>query len=301
MLDDTLIFLNSVKDFFLGISIDVYALILIPTAIFIAGNIIQIYRENSKETNRIDVLRKYILIQYEELIKDLENSLGNISNFMQQFNKAIFQNLTLKTLPFLHYKNIINLDQTDKYKVFISGKMGSDEKKIKLFDSLEKKIYAIDQLHMLLNQEFKNYMFKINTYNDEWGKNVQQIEICYREFVQLNKSKNIPPNQDPFLNEFDLILYNWTQKDSNRDIQCVLDLIINPLHDLCNKYKMDQRREIIINNIIGCLNAYDNMINLRSFFKITLDDISNEFIEFISEFNKELKIYKNLKAKRIKL
>lgn len=298
---DTLVLLNNDENTFLGISIDVYAVILIPVIIFLTGYFIQIWRENSKETNRINVLREYILIQYEELVKDLEKSVENFSEFIQEFNKTIFQNLTLRSMPFLHYKNIISVDQTDKYKVFISGKKCDETKKIKLFDGLEKKVYKIDQLHILLNEEFKYYMFKINTYNDQWGDNIQQIEQSFREFAQLNKSRGISPDEDPFLKEFDLILSNWSNAGSNRDIQYVMDYIIKPLHNLCNLYKTDQRREIIIDNIIQCMNAYDNMKNLRKFFEDMINGISTDFKEFVSEFQKEIKLYNLMKDKRIRL
>ena len=299
---DTIYLMNPVEsESVLGISVDIFAVIFIPLFIFFIGYLFNHIRDVRKENKRLRILEEYIYLQLSELDKDLKKDIEGLTKLVNQIKEDKQQNFTCEGSIDVHIDNVLMLDNTDLYKIFIYGRKEEPEVKLKAFDNIVKNIHSVKSIHNELPNQFLNgFMKDTKRFWKDWSDNMNIIRECIEHNIIQNILAGIGRTDDDFLKEFDEI-FNTLQKGKNYDMFFVVKNYVEKFRILCSKHRNDPRVNKLSNALASCYSAYQNYENLRKLF---LDLFENHYIRVYKEaketINNETMKFKKMKMKKIK-
>ena len=299
---DTIYLMNPVEnESVLGISIDIFAVIFIPLFIFFLGYLFNHIRDVRKENKRLRILEEYIYLQLSELDKDLKKDIEGLTKLVNQIKEDKQQNFTCEGSIDVHIDNVLMLDNTDLYKIFIYGRKEEPEVKLKAFDNIVKNIHSVKSIHNELPNQFLNgFMKDTKRFWKDWSDNMERIRKCFEYFVTQSKISGLSRDDDNFLREFDEVLHSL-QVGENYDMFYVKKNYMDKFRELCNRHRNDPRVNVLSNAIVGCTCAYQNYESLRKLF---LDLFENHYLRVYKDaketINNETMKFKKMKIAKIK-
>lgn len=300
---DTLILINSeYTPSLLGIPIYIIiASILVPFIIFVMGYLFNNERDIRKENKNLRILEKFINLQLNELDKDLENDIENLSILIGKIKEEKHQSYIAKRSMDIHIDNVLSIDNTDLFKIYIYGRKENEDLKLESFDKILISLQNIKNTHYEMQNSFEEYfMPKLNKYVSEWNESMAVIFKNYKIFVAKNRIENIRKAEDDFISELDELLSS-IQDAIKSGIYIISDNYLSKLRDFCNKFKNDDRNRIISDSVAELGKAYIEIKNLKKFILDLFDGYYNHFVSNKNIIKEVINRFNNMKIKQIRV
>jgi hypothetical protein len=255
---------------FMGISIDAIFTVSVTIVIFVLGYIVTQIIEQRKERNRLHELEDYFRKLVEMLEKPLQVQKKSFLDFAKALKEDKEQHYEVADVAAFKLTYINQIDSKDLYTIFIRSKKGETAFKTELYGRLRASLDYFEIIKQNLPGTIKAFMQKHEEYTSIYKRNIALLnETLDNIVINLNRQK-IPPLQFPILESINNIRFFWIEKESNenyRDIYVSFENFIQPVQQLVKQNQKEHGIEFIVNPLMECVYAYDNLKELKSFYR----------------------------------
>lgn len=277
-----------------GVSNEIAFQTIVPTVIalfvFIAGLIFNRLRESSKERKKSTAIKSYIKLQLSVLIKTVEKQTSNIDKYLDQLRQEKVLNMVFELCVDFSTKHIHIVKSNELFDVLVMVNKKRYSKNLERFNSLIKQLDLVDSLNDSFRSSFDYTQKHLNSYQDDWNKNIDIIGDFHDKWVTFLSSKNINPLDDPFLKEFIDIYHQWAITENRRDMYVAVVYLITPTLAKARSTQPNFYGEALLRPLLHCIDAYANHKNLRNIkikefeeYKTQLHSIQNELEKINNE------------------
>jgi hypothetical protein len=145
-------------------------------------------------------------------------------------------------------------------------------------------------------------------YGKSYSLNINKLRTAFEDYIVWNEQQGIKKSEDPFIQEFDDLLYKWTKADDEEsdlgpikfDMFYVYKNILPQFVAFINKHKTDPRSRRLSDSIVESSAAIKSFINLKalyiSLFQVILKNYKNSKSGILNSMNK----FKEMKKKTIR-
>jgi len=263
-----------------------FYLSVISISIAILALILPIIREYLKERKRLKNLEKYVYYILEELLDPINKKVKNLKELSNSIKNTETRNFGFADSSTLLIEVFNKISHQDLHMIFIQNKRKPLYLKIKHFKNIVDIVDSFDKQNKIDQKNFFQFMKDLRRYEKQFNENVDAIFRLFDLYVSTNKRENIHPSNDPFLSNFDKILFNWRQDEQYSLISKTKEMMLDPLKNECVKYSTDNRAIEILPYIIKCNYAYIDLENLKNLY-------SNIFYEAATKLEEKMVSLKN--------
>jgi hypothetical protein len=237
---------------------------------------LDIQRYSDETVIKFEELRAYVIEQLNGLEIPIIHQLKSFKEASEKLALKENNGFEFTIDPSLKVNNLQSIDNRDLFKAFMTGVHADRPSKIESYLKLEKGVAFIQYMKEELKNDITSIYERYQTYEDQWGQNVQKIQAHLEHFVSQNMQEKIEPQHDPFVEGLDNIASNWysMQKDNLniRDTYFMRNNYVEPIRILCNKFTTDNRTDLLLPLIVNSEGAYMNIDNLRNSMKKVIDN-----------------------------
>lgn len=263
---------------------------IVPTVItlfvFIAGLVFNRLRENSKERKKASAIKSYLKSQLSVLIKAVEKQTVNIDKYLDQLRQEKVLNMVFELCVDFSTKHIHIIKSNELFDALVIANNKLYSKNLEGFNSLLKQLDLVDSLNDSFRSSFDYTQAHLNSYQDEWNKNIDIIGDLHDKWLTLLTSKNINPLDDPFLKEFIDIYHQWAITENRRDMYVAVVYLITPTLDKTRSTQPNFYGEALLRPLLHCIDAYANHKNLREIKIKEFEDYKTQLLSILNELNR---------------
>lgn len=279
---------------YFGVSKEIAFQTIIPTAItlfvFIAGLMLNRWRENSKERKKSNTIKTYIKSQLSVLIKATNTQILNLDKYLEQLRQEKIFNMVFELSVDFNAKHIRIIKSNELFNVLVIKNKRTYINNLEGFNSLIKQLDLIDGLNDSFKLSFNYTQEHLNKYQDSWNENIDIIGNLHDKWLTILTNQNIDPRNDPFLKEFLDIYHKWAITENRRDMYVAINSLINSVLEKARLLQPNLYGEALLRPLLHCLDAHANHKNLRDIkikeyehYKTQLQSIEKELKKINNE------------------
>ena len=252
-------------NYFLGISLNIVASILLPMFIFSLGYLIKWFSGKLIENKRLKTLESYIYLQLGLLLQDVKTATNNLNEFIVKLKERKQQHYMVSRQIAFHASNILKITHSDLYKIFIQRKKGEEMANIRVFDNMDRAVHNVYESFISFEKHFLEMISFLKIYQQDWATNIEKIYRILERIAVFNQQRRISKAKDPLAASLDNWFFNL-QQTKNNDLFFIIDNYLDLLINICNNYSNDPRILDISEGIIGCRTAYNNIVSIKNLY-----------------------------------
>ena len=240
--------------------------VLFTILIFISGYLLNKLNEHRKEKVRLDDLKNYFYLLIELIIKPINDQINLLNELADDISDLEKTQYKFKENVNLDITNLKEISNNDLYKIFLIRKKGTMQEKTNHFTNITNTLNYIERLKLNSRLNYEGFNEEYNKNRINWANACNSILRQYDSFRSFNLRNNIELSADPFLKDFDLIIFYWNKRENSKELQTTYEYFINKLRDMCKKYEPDERANIILQLVLGADSSFHNIKVAKEIF-----------------------------------
>lgn len=264
---------------------------IVVAIVALIGLIIPFLHSFFSERQRQKSLFSYVLYILNELLKPIIEKATGLGKLSEEVSNIDSGNLAFKDSSTLLIEAFIKIDQKDLHQIFVVN-WKDDEKLIQTqFKNIMDAVDYFDKQNEYDKQNFTQFFNDLRRYESSFNEAIDSIFRLYDLLLSYNKRENIKPSDDPFLNGFDKILYEWQQAENRDSMKIIKEILLNPLKEYCSKNSKDPRAVQTIPSIVKANSAYLNITTVRELYSGIFKETQETLLKKKSNLENALKFY----------
>lgn len=260
---DTVYFLSD-PAFYLSLIIVIIALtaLILPTVI-----------QKRKESKKYQQLTKYVHYLLKSLIESINIRIPQIKKLTEQIKDINSGNIIHESILLHSATSLAIINRDDLFKIFILRGKKSQSDDNKHYKSI------VDVIEYFLKQDDYNRvnLEKFHTdrkrYSKDFKENINYINRSFDKLVSLHKRENPGIKLPPFLEGFHKILHSLRIDNNQNNYFVAKKVFLKPLKDHAIACYDDENAVQILELVIKCDDALNNLINISQVFGESFNSI----------------------------
>lgn len=276
MLDTTSM---AVQNWLSDVSNDTVFTTVVALSVFVLGYFFNRFYDNWKEKIKKGNIREFVLSSLEAIVPAIEKQITAFNELKQQLASK-------KHLDYIYTEstslNFEGLDSIPRDEVFHSFVRGHKKKRVIRIENLNALWGATDFIRHqkeTARQTFIKFSEDYRRYLLYWNENVDSIARLHDEYLMMAGQASVHPSEDPFLREFNLIVYHLAQSGEPKSWENEKMHLLDPLLEVCKVNHVDARANVVMKKISQANYAYDNRVHLLELYGIYFDHQASALTE----------------------
>lgn len=272
--------------FFICVSQDAIFTTFATIFIFFIGYLINRWIRFSKEKKRLNEVENYFYLLFDQIKFPINDQIKILNKLAEDIANKNFTQFTYKENVNLDVTNLLNIPHVDLYKIFIVRKKGEIAKKAEHFTNMSNTLNYIRILKINAKNNMDKFFNEFRHNEGNWMEAYNSILEHFDTFVSSNIRNSPKKVNDGFLNDFNMLLEEWKKYEDTNNIHLEYKNFIIPLRSICNRYRGDERANVIVQLINKAESAFKSIGYYRETyskqFKVDASYLKSKFEAFES-------------------
>jgi len=266
-----------------GVSIDTIVSALIAIFVFSLGFYLSKKSELKKNFKHLKTVEDYLYTLFEDVEKSVNNRIKSFKELVEQLKVKKHQDLEMEYVSDYGLEYLKNIEWIDYFSVFSSLKKGDNDKKIEIFQSINRSLAKITAINEIWLDSYKELLSRQSEYEKRWNSAIEEIGELVNEFFHFLHSEKYKIGTSEFIDKLDEIIGKHQKLPNCRDIYISINSLIYPLRDHIKKHPSENIGRRFLEPVMACIYAFKNYDKNRDVF-------SNQFNNYIFMLKRSIEV-----------
>jgi hypothetical protein len=289
---DTLVIHQIHENTILGFSQDSIVQAALTVLIFFLGYWSSKRLELWKKNRRLDDTMDFLLLQSRSLLAPIDRLIESLSKTSKELADEKHPDISFEEVSDLYLDPIRTIAGIDLFNAFRRGKKKIKDDRLSRMSEILKTVEFIRLQRERVPQWIDDYIDAYRRYQTRWNQSSDSILRQFDEFRVSARINNISPKDDTYLGELDLLIHNWSQVEDSKTYAKVKAHLLEPIRELCRKYKSDLRNTILLPLVLDALAAFDDIEHVAKLYSDLFDEQATKLRDRKAKFVETLNFFK---------